>query len=65
MRWRRDGGGGGGGGGVVIDRVLRDCGNEVVIGGERDGGRADWRERDSVGDRFWGRAWRRYVMLWM
>lgn len=64
MRWRSDVGGGGVGL-VVIDGVLGDTSNEVVICGEREGGRADWRERDSGGDRSWGSAWRRYVMLWM
>lgn len=65
MRWRKDGVGGGGGGGVVVDCVLGDSIKEVEIGGESDGGSADWRETDSGGDRSWGSAWRRYVMLWM
>lgn len=51
MRWRRDGGG-------VVALLLGDSGKELV-GGERDGGRADWRESDSGGDRSWGSPWRR------
>lgn len=46
MRWRRDGGGG----------VVGDEGKEVVVSGKRDGGRAEWRERDSGGERSWGSA---------
>lgn len=46
MRWRRDGGGG----------VVGDEGKEVAVGRERDGGRADWRERDSGEERSWGSA---------
>lgn len=48
MRWRRDGGGDGG--------VVGDEGKEVMVGGERDGGRADWRESISGGERSWGSA---------